>query len=96
MTNLLTVNGLMEAVESHGYQVRQAQDGQEALEAAKRSPLLALILVDLSMPMMDGWEFMRRQRLEPSIAHIPIVVITAQLLAVPPGADTLYHQAGQR
>jgi PleD family two-component response regulator len=51
------LDGLTELLETHGYQVRQAQNGQEALEAAKRSPALALILLDLSMPLMDGWGF---------------------------------------
>jgi CheY-like chemotaxis protein len=52
--DVFTLDGLTELLETHGYQVRQAQNGQEALEAAKRSPAPAFILLDLSMPVMDG------------------------------------------
>jgi len=83
------LDALTELLETNGYQVRQAHNGQEALEAIKSSEPPALILLDLSMPVMDGWEFMRRQRLEPSIAHIPVVVITALVSAVPAGAKAL-------
>jgi CheY-like chemotaxis protein len=41
------------------------------------------------MPVTDGWEFMRRQRLEPAIAEIPVVVITALVSAVPASAKAL-------
>jgi CheY-like chemotaxis protein len=83
--DLPALDALTELLETDGYQVRQADNGQEALEAMKSSEPPALILLDLSMPVMDGWEFMRRQRLEPSIAHIP-VVITSLVSAVPAGA----------
>jgi CheY-like chemotaxis protein len=36
-----------------------------------------VILLDLMMPVMDGWEFRRRQRLDPEIAGIPVVVVSA-------------------
>jgi CheY-like chemotaxis protein len=84
--DIRALDALAELLKTSGYRVRQAQNGQEALEAAKSSSPPALILLDLSMPVMDGWEFMRRQRLEPSIAHIPVVVITALVSAVPAGA----------
>src|SRR5438309_2274486 len=80
------LDALTELLETSGYRVRRAQNGQEALEAAKSRRPPTLILLDLSMPVMDGWEFMRRQRLEPSIAHIPVVVITGLVSAVPAGA----------
>jgi CheY-like chemotaxis protein len=41
------------------------------------------------MPLTDGWEFMRRQRLEPAIAEIPVVVITALVSTVPASAKAL-------
>jgi CheY-like chemotaxis protein len=64
----LALDGLMEVLQNHGYQVRQAHDGREALDAAKNPPAPSLILLDLSMPVMDGWEFLRQQRLE---LHLP-------------------------
>jgi len=82
------LDALTELLEASGYKVQKAQNGQEALVAAKGRPP-RMILLDLSMPVMDGWEFMRQQRLEPSIADIPVVVITALVSAVPAGAKVL-------
>lgn len=82
------LDALTELLETSGYSVQRAQNGQEALVQAKGEPP-AMILLDLSMPVMDGWEFMRRQRLEPAIANIPVVVITALVSAVPAGAKAL-------
>jgi CheY-like chemotaxis protein len=48
-----------------------------------------MILLDLSMPVMDGWEFMRQQHLEPTSADTPVVVITALVSAVPAGTKAL-------
>jgi CheY-like chemotaxis protein len=83
------LDALTELLETSGYKVVQAQNGQEALEAAKCFPPPSLILLDLSMPVMDGWEFMRQQRLQSSIAEIPVIVITALVSAVPAGAAAL-------
>jgi CheY-like chemotaxis protein len=60
-----------------GYQVMSAANGLEALEALKRGPLPNLILLDLSMPEMNGWEFRERQKQDPAYAGIPVVVISA-------------------
>ncbi len=59
-----------------GYQVMCAEDGVEALSLLHRGPLPFLILLDLLMPAMDGWEFRERQLAEPELAHIPVVVTT--------------------
>ena len=82
------LDALTDLLEASGYSVQRAQNGREALVQAKGQPP-AMILLDLSMPVMDGWEFMRRQRLEPAIANIPVVVITALVSAVPAGAKAL-------
>jgi CheY-like chemotaxis protein len=82
------LEALTDLLESSGYAVKRAQNGREALIQAKERPP-GMILLDLSMPVMDGWEFMRQQRLEPSIADIPVVVITALVSAVPAGAKAL-------
>jgi two-component system, cell cycle response regulator DivK len=56
-----------------------AQDGVAALEcAASATP--DLILMDLSLPRMDGWEATRRLKRDPSIAHIPVIVLTAHAM----------------
>jgi CheY-like chemotaxis protein len=58
-----------------GYTVHCAEHGAAALEAIKRQPL-AVILLDMHMPVMDGWEFVRRYRSSPD-GHAPLVVMTA-------------------
>jgi CheY-like chemotaxis protein len=82
------LDALTDLLKTKGYTVQKAQNGQEALFQAKDCAP-NMILLDLSMPVMDGWEFMRKQRLEPSIAGIPVVVITALVSAVPAGAKAL-------
>ena len=68
MAQLLTVEG---------YTVEAAANGHDALEFLRSGPLPALILLDLMMPVMDGWEFWRRQRDDPAIAAVPVVVLSA-------------------
>ena len=53
-----------------------AEDGAAALIKA-RSEQIDLIVLDLAMPIMDGWEFLHELRASPATAHIPVVVITA-------------------
>jgi CheY-like chemotaxis protein len=60
-----------------GFQVVTAADGREALEKLEAAdPPVSLILLDLMMPVMDGWEFRRRQRGTPA-ADVPVVVLSA-------------------
>lgn len=64
--------------ETEGFSVDQAANGQEALEVLHSAdPLPALILLDLMMPVMDGYEFRIKQESEPRLAGIPVVVMTA-------------------
>jgi adenylate cyclase len=71
---------LRETLEEEGWDVVEARDGREALEAAAaRRP--DLILLDLLMPEMDGFEFLEELRKEPANRSIPIVVITAKAIA---------------
>jgi signal transduction histidine kinase/CheY-like chemotaxis protein len=65
-------------VEKTGLKTAEAVNGQEALDwlAAHRNP--ALILLDLMMPVMDGFEFLERVRANPATSHVPIVVLTAK------------------
>ena len=68
------------ALEREGLAVRQAGNGAEALErVGERSP--ALILLDLMMPVMDGFQFVMELRKNPAWRSIPIVVVTAKDLS---------------
>jgi two-component system cell cycle response regulator DivK len=59
-----------------GYEVVEAVDGLEALDRA-RSERPHLILMDLALPNMDGWEATRRLKSDPETRHIPVVALTA-------------------
>ena len=68
---------LAEVLEDEGCEVACARDGQEALRQLEAPSKPAAILLDLTMPGMDGWTFRTRQRSDPRIAAIPTVVISA-------------------
>jgi two-component system, chemotaxis family, chemotaxis protein CheY len=58
------------------YTVRMANNGLEALnEVRKQRP--AMVLLDLMMPIMDGWEFLRRLKREPPQVQVPVAVMSA-------------------
>jgi len=63
-----------------GYAVIVAVDGEAALDAA-REQHPGLILMDVSIPKIDGWEVTRRLKADPATADIPIVALTAHALA---------------
>lgn len=62
-----------------GYDVALAIDGQEGLDMAQSLP--DLILMDMSLPGIDGWEATRRLKASPDTARIPVVALTAHALA---------------
>lgn len=68
---------LIEVLGHSGFQVVGANNGVDALCYLRASPPPALILLDLMMPIMDGWEFRRRQREDPALADVPVVVLSA-------------------
>jgi DNA-binding response OmpR family regulator len=67
---------LAEALTDEGYSVRTASNGREALSILE-SWRPALILLDLMMPEMDGWEFRVQQRARAAVADVPVVVLSA-------------------
>jgi CheY-like chemotaxis protein len=64
-------------LESEGYRVAAAANGQEAIDYLKRGQVPRLILLDLMMPVMNGWEFRQQQQQDPRLSQIPVVVISA-------------------
>lgn len=65
-----------ELLSEEGYEVLGAADGDEALRKA-RACHPSLVLLDLMMPGMNGWEFRARQKGDPELATIPVVVVSA-------------------
>ena len=77
------IRGLVaEALELEGYAVVQAANGQEAIDALRTLDLPDLILLDLMMPVKDGYEFRIEQAREPRWRNIPVVVMTADSNAI--------------
>lgn len=65
------------ALEAEGFQVYQADTGMRALELLKDVPHPSLILADLMMPVMDGWELIKALSQDDRLATLPVVVISA-------------------
>ncbi len=59
-----------------GFDVVEAGNGQEALTCLRAGLGIAAIVLDLRMPVMDGWAFRTRQRADPLIADIPVIVVS--------------------
>jgi two-component system cell cycle response regulator DivK len=71
---------IFETVLRHsGFRVRMAANGEEALREA-RAELPALILMDLSIPVIDGWECSRQLKADPATRHIIILALTAHAM----------------
>lgn len=67
---------IADVLEAEGHTTRKASNGLDALEMlSDRKP--QLVLLDLMMPVMDGWEFMTELRANPAWRDIPVVIITA-------------------
>jgi CheY-like chemotaxis protein len=70
---------LSRRLERQGYEVVVAADGQQGLQMAEvEKP--ALILMDMSLPELDGWEATRRLKAAKSTQHIPVVALTAHAM----------------
>ena len=66
-------------LEREGYRVETAQTGKESLEKIRNiSP--DLVLMDMSMPMIDGWEATRRIKADPELKRIPVMALTANAI----------------
>jgi PAS domain S-box-containing protein len=83
-----------------GWEVAEAQNGRVALDAL-RANRPALVLLDLMMPEMDGFEFLEALRLEPAWRAIPVIVITAKVLTdadrkrLNGGVDAIVQKGGR-
>ncbi len=79
---------LCDVLENEGYVVCGAGNGREALELLRSGERPSLILLDLMMPVMDGWSFLRALRNDEQLAEIPVLVVSASAdLGIPDEAS---------
>jgi CheY-like chemotaxis protein len=73
-------DGLSRHLRRKGFEVLVAVDGRQGLEAA-RADGPDLILMDMSLPVLDGWEATRQLKADPRTRHIPVIALTAHAMA---------------
>jgi two-component system, cell cycle response regulator DivK len=73
-------DALSRHLKRRGYDVVMAVDGQQGLEMT-RSEVPALILMDMSLPVLDGWSATRQLKADPQTASIPVIALTAHAMA---------------
>jgi CheY-like chemotaxis protein len=76
---------VVEILESEGFQVYSAENGQEAMAVLRTMPQPALILADLMMPVMDGPALIAALRDDDLFASLPVVIVSASEDAAPEG-----------
>ena len=70
------LNFVSRVLELEGYRVLQAEDGDKGIRIARENPI-ALVLLDLRLPGIDGWSVLIQMKSEPALAEIPVVILTA-------------------
>ena len=73
-------DGLSRHLRRKGFEVLVAADGRQGLEAA-RGGAPDLVLMDMSLPVLDGWEATRQLKADPHTRHIPVIALTAHAMA---------------
>jgi CheY-like chemotaxis protein len=68
---------LREFLHFYGYEVFEAADGSIGLQVLRNIQSPGLVLLDLMMPVMTGWEFLAAKSIDPKIADIPVIVLSA-------------------
>jgi CheY-like chemotaxis protein len=78
--NEMNLDMLSRRLERRGHEIVIATDGAQGVALAQREKP-ALILMDMSLPVMDGWQATRQIKGDPEIKHIPIIALTAHAIA---------------
>jgi two-component system, chemotaxis family, sensor histidine kinase and response regulator PixL len=67
------------SLEKYGYRTIQAKDGQVALQLLRqKNSEIKLVICDVEMPNMNGFEFLNIRRQDPALTHIPVVMLTSR------------------
>ena len=74
------VFALTSALEGRGMEVLFAENGRDGIDLLKKNPQVDLVLMDVMMPNMDGYEATRAIREVPELADLPIIVVTAKVM----------------
>ena len=69
-------NMLQELLEEEHYRVVAVSNGAEALETLRGETVPSVILLDVSMPVMDGFDFLRLRNDDPNLSQVPVVLVT--------------------
>ncbi len=85
-------SALGDILDLEGYEVTLTANGKEALDCLRKQPLPDLIILDLQMPVMNGWQFRREQSRVARFAAVPVIVITAFQSAGDVGAAQVVHK----
>ncbi len=65
------------SLETEGYEVVSAENGKAGLESIKLAGRPSVIVLDLMMPVMNGWKFLDAMKTDPVLTSIPVIVISA-------------------
>jgi DNA-binding response OmpR family regulator len=68
---------LRDLLQTEGFSVFEAENGKTGLELLSTIPEPCLVLLDMMMPVMNGWEFIERKRSHNDIATIPVIIVSA-------------------
>jgi CheY-like chemotaxis protein len=72
---------LVDLLKDAGHEAVSAPDGSRALHVLRTGGAISVILLDMTMPVMNGWRFREEQMKDPALAKIPVIVCTADALA---------------
>ena len=76
--SITTRQTLILSLQKAGYQVIQAQDGQAAIEQLLRHPTVQLVICDIEMPRMNGFEFLQHCQHDPELAGVPVMMLSSR------------------
>lgn len=81
---------LQNFLEAHGYPVRAASHGKEALEQLGRSPRPSMMVLDMTLPVMDGHRVLTARKGNDTLRTIPVVILSAAMAGMSPRDRALY------
>ena len=72
------LEAVCDVLQDDGYTVVRATNGREALAALEQPPAPALILLDLMLPELDGWQFLEARKRNPALLEVPVVLLSGE------------------